>query len=195
MYRATSQDIPEYKYKWPLENNQGQVVIDIDSSKWLTVGHYSTVLDVKSNTIVGTIYKLDIKFDWDDPLVQRNTTVLHVKCREYNGLKPSIPNAVTLGQYKDIRYSRIECFLKNITTPFLEGLIHLKWLDLANNNITEVEQHAFDDLIALEELVLTRNPIKFLPDGLFCNMPKLNSLKLDNLNLTGFPTAAFHPNN
>ncbi|CAH1776869.1 unnamed protein product, partial [Owenia fusiformis] len=194
MYIATSQDIPENKYKWPVENDQGQVVIDLDSSKRMTFGPYSTLKDAKSNIILGMIFPYGMSSNWEDRWVQRNTTVLHAKCREYNGLKPSIPKNVTLGQYKDIRYSKIECFLNNISRPFIESLIHLRWLDLANNNITEIDQHAFDDLIALEELVLTRNPIRFLPNGLFCTMPKLKTLKLDNLNLTGFPTDAFHPN-
>ena len=71
----------------------------------------------------------------------------------------------------------------------LQRLVHLQRLDLSNNNIITLEDLSVRNMPGLVWISLDRNPLSYISDTAFKNMSSLQTLMLENVQMTVLPRA------
>lgn len=86
---------------------------------------------------------------------------------------------------------KITWVASNITTVEPLYYNNLKYLDLSNNNISNLSDYTFHNCPELEYIDLSNNQISILPNNLFLNTKLLETLKLENNTFYSIPEYIF----
>lgn len=150
---------------------ENATIVEIDKSAFTGIPLLSWFSIVNSN--IPTI---------SDPLAFANATNLR---------NLRISNT-TLSRFESVKsHSLLEldlsgCKLKDVSKKSFVNLPNVSYINLANNNISQVDPLAFSTLLYLEELVLSDNHISSLNPDLFKNNAELVSLDLSSNPLKTF---------
>ena len=94
--------------------------------------------------------------------------------------------------HKEVVYKKCNNSLIQPYSVMMIYPVHTHALNLSDNNIAEIEVHAFQSLINLEYLDLHNNELRKLEADLFLHLSLLKELYLDSNMLQRLPPNIFH---
>ncbi|XP_032523587.2 insulin-like growth factor-binding protein complex acid labile subunit [Danaus plexippus] len=85
------------------------------------------------------------------------------------------------------------CRVSGVEYEAFENMASLKYIDLSQNNISELKLGVLDDIKTVTHLNLSRNSLSKFPLGLFDQLPDLSTLDLTNNLLENIELGVFDP--
>lgn len=154
-------------------------------------GYYTDLTTIKrqSRKSCEKIEAMRFKKNFDDSSLISGLEILDLKALDFDGFKNL--KRVNFQNQKRLSFLKIDrgSFDSPLTEVFkdLQALTHLRIIE----SITELNEKDFENFHELRDINLCCNKLKYLPENIFKNNPKLENIELYNNELTSIPFGFF----